>query len=205
MHIMKKKNLEILLQKIPSFEKPVAHLEQYLTSAKIAADIIFTAHQFGDIENRTVVDLGCGTGIFSVGAALTGAKKVFGFDIDENAISIAKKYVKKNNLEISFLTQDIEDVDTKCDTVIMNPPFGAQKGNQKADRKFIEKGFKISPIVYSIHLASTIPFLVKLVSSLGGKINYSKDYVFPIKWMFEFHEKNVVNYDVTLLRSITGL
>jgi len=61
---MKKKELEILLQKVPSFEKPVPHFEQYLTPASIAADIIFTAHQFGDIENKTVIDLGCGTGIF---------------------------------------------------------------------------------------------------------------------------------------------
>ena len=59
---MKKKELEILLQKVPSFEKPVPHFEQYLTPAGIAADIIFTAHQFGDIENKTVIDLGCGTG-----------------------------------------------------------------------------------------------------------------------------------------------
>ena len=26
----------------------------------------------------------------------------------------------------------------------MNPPFGAQKSNQKADRKFLEKAFEIS-------------------------------------------------------------
>ena len=47
-----------------------------MTPAPIAADIIFTAYQWGDIENKTVVDLGCGTGIFSVGAVSMGAKKV---------------------------------------------------------------------------------------------------------------------------------
>ena len=61
---MKKKELEILLQGVPSFDKPIPHLEQYLTSASIAADIIFTAHQFGDIKDKTVLDLGCGTSIF---------------------------------------------------------------------------------------------------------------------------------------------
>ena len=202
---MKKKELEILLQKVPSFEEPVPHLEQYLTSANIAADIIFIAHQFGDIENKIVLDLGCGTGIFSTGVALTGAKKIIGIDVDENAIKTAKNYAEKNNLEITFMIQDVRDVGIKCDTVIMNPPFGAQKGNQKADRKFIEKGFEIAPVLYSIHLAKTIPFVTKLISSLGGEVNYSKDYVFPIKWMFEFHEKKVVNYDVTLLRIITGI
>jgi len=103
------------------------------------------------------------------------------------------------------MTKDIRDLRIKCDTVIMNPPFGAQKSNQKADRKFIEKGFEVASVLYSIHQAKTIPFIIKLISSLDGTINYSKNYVFPIKWLFEFHEKNIVNYDVTLLRIITDV
>lgn len=200
---MKKKELEILLQNVPSFDSPIPHLEQYLTSANIAADIIFTAHQLGDIENKIVLDLGCGTGIFSVGACLTGAKKVAGIDIDKNSIDTARDYAEKNNYEIIFKVQDVRDVEIKCDTVIMNPPFGAQKGNRNADRNFIEKGFEIASVIYSLHLSKTVPFVNQLVSSLGGNIDYSKDYIFPVRWMFEFHSKKVVNYDVTLLRIIT--
>lgn len=202
---MKKKELEILLQKVPLPNKPIPNLEQYMTPASIAADIIFTAHQFGDIENKIIIDLGCGTGIFSVGATLVGAKKVTGIDADKDVITIAKEYAKKNNLRIKFMVNDVKNVQTKCNTVIMNPPFGAQKGNQKADRKFIEKGFDISKILYSIHLKKTIPFLEKMISSLGGSITYQKDYVFPIRWTFEFHDKEVVYYDVTLLRIETNI
>ena len=202
---MKKKELEMILQRVPPLDKPIPHLEQYLTPAGIAADIIFTAHQFGDVENKAVLDLGCGTGIFSVGAILTGAKKVVGIDVDKNSIEIARDYAKKNDFEIKFLVQDVKDVEVNCDTVIMNPPFGAQKSNLKADRKFIEKGFEVGSVLYSLHLAKTVPFVKRLISSLGGKVNYSKDYVFPIKWMYEFHEKKVVDYNVTLLRIITSL
>jgi putative methylase len=197
---MKKKELEILLQNIPSFNNPSPNLEQYLTSANIAADIIFTAHQLGNIENKTVVDLGCGTGIFSVGAFLTGAKKVIGIDIDKNIINIARDYVEKNNFKIIYKVQNVKDVDIKCDTVIMNPPFGAQKANQNADRKFIEKGFKLAPVLYSLHLSKTVPFIKKLVNSLKGDINYSKNYIFPIKWTFDFHKKRTSYFEVTLLR-----
>ena len=202
---MKKKELEILLQKVPLPNNPIPNLEQYMTPASIAADIIFTAHQFGDIENKIIIDLGCGTGIFSVGAALAGAKKVTGIDADKDVVTIAKEYAKKNNLGIKFMVNDVKNVQTKCNTVIMNPPFGAQKGNQKADRKFIEKGFDISKILYSIHLKKTIPFLEKMISSLGGSMTYRKDYVFPIRWTFEFHDKEVVYYDVTLLRIETNI
>lgn len=200
---MKQKDLEIALQKVPTFKDPAPSLEQYLTPTNIAADIIFTAYGFGDIENKIVVDLGCGTGIFSLGAYLCGASNVVGVDIDRECINQARGHIFENNININFVIDEVKNISIVCDTVIMNPPFGAQKSNQKADRRFIEKGFEISPVIYSLHLSKTIPFINKMVSSLGGKIDYSKDYVFPIKSMFKFHEKRVVNFDVTLLRILT--
>jgi len=202
---VKKKELEIMLQKVPSPNRPILRLEQYMTPANISADIIFIAHQFGDIENKTVIDLGCGTGIFSVGAYIAGAKKVTGVDIDKESIAIATSYAKKSNMDIEFLVCDVKDIQTNCNTVVMNPPFGAQKSNEKADRKFIEKGFEIAEVIYSLHLKKTIPFLEKMINSLGGYITYWKEYEFPIKWMFRFHNKEIVNYNVTLLKIDTGM
>jgi len=200
---MKKKQLEMILQKVPSYEKPVINLEQYQTPAEIASDILFIAYQFGDIENKIVLDLGCGTGIFSIGAKIIGAKKVIGVEIDENCIKIARKYAKENKEKITFINKDIKDIKIKCDTIIMNPPFGAQKSNKKADRKFIEKGFKIASVIYSLHLLKTISFIEKIVNLLKGEINFYKKYNFPIKYTYDFHEKKVLNYEVCLLRILT--
>jgi putative methylase len=201
---MKKKNLEILLQKIPKTVDPKPGLEQYTTSAVIASDILFNAYQFGDIDNKIVVDLGCGTGVFAIGAFILGAKKVYGFDVDVNVIKIAKQYSNQNKMDIDFNVSDVKDVNQKCDTVIMNPPFGAQKSNLQADRKFIEKAFEISDIIYSIHLKKTISFLEKMISSLNGNILFQKDYNFPVKWMFDFHKKEIKNFETTLLRINTN-
>jgi len=200
---MKKKKLEMYLQQIPTFEKPDPQLEQYITPAEIASDIIYIAFQFGDLENKTVVDLGCGTGIFSVGAYVAGAKEIIGIDIDENAIEISKEFANKNNLDIDYITKNVEDVDTLCDTVIMNPPFGAQKSNIRADRAFIEKAFQISDVIYYLHLSKTTPFIEKMISSLKGEITLKKDYVFRMKYAFDFHKKKMQNFDVTLLRILT--
>jgi len=200
---MKQRQLEILLQKVPKPIVPVPQLEQYMTTAHIAADIIFTAYQWGDLGNKTVVDLGCGTGIFSVGAIYMGAKKVLGFDIDKNVIKAAKNYAKTNKLPINYAIKDVTMVDATCETVLMNPPFGAQKSNTNADRKFLEKAFEISNVIYSLHLKKTFFFLEKMIHALKGEITYQKEYTYPIKWMFEFHEREVVNYDVTLLRIVT--
>jgi putative methylase len=200
---MKQRQLEILLQQVPFPPSPTPNLEQYMTPAPIAADILFTAYQWGDIERKTVVDLGCGTGIFAVGAVYMGAKEVYGIDVDKTVISLAKQHARSTNLPIHFHAQDVTTVTTQCDTVLMNPPFGAQKSNQKADRKFIEKGFEIAPVIYSLHLKKTIPFIEKMIHALHGELTYQKDFEFPIKRMFQFHEKEVMKFKVTLLRILT--
>lgn len=197
---MKQKTLEILLQQVPPPSNPNPSLEQYLTPATIAADILFTAYQWGDIQDKIVVDLGCGTGIFAVGASLTGAKKVIGFDSDKQMITTAKQYAQSKNLMISYRRKDINEVTLKCDTIIMNPPFGAQKSNLKADQKFLKKAFKLARVIYSLHLTKTLPYIKRLIVTSGGKITYEKNYVFPLKWTYSFHEKAVVPYNVTLLR-----
>jgi len=198
-----KKELEIFLQKIPDFEKPKPTLEQYITPAEIAADIIFTAAQLGDIENKIILDLGCGTGMFSAGSYLSGAKKVIGVDIDKEAIEKAKQFAKENRLNIEFIEKDVKDIDFTCDTIIMNPPFGAQKSNIRADRKFIEKGFQLADVIYSLHLSKTIPFIQKMISSLKGNIVFSKKYILRMKKSLEFHEKKIKKFDVTLLKIVT--
>jgi len=197
---MKKKELEIKLQKIPTYEQPNPFIEQYMTPANIAADILYTACQYDDIQDKKVVDLGCGTGIFSFGAKLANAEEVIGIDIDRKSIEIAKKYAKENNEDIHFMVKDVKDVDIKCDTVIMNPPFGAQKSNRWADRGFIEKGFEISKVIYSLHLTKTLDFIEKMILSLNGKITFYKKYDFPLRHSFSFHSKKSQNVDIMLIR-----
>ena len=91
MNGIKKKNLEILLERIPSHPNPDPSLEQYATPAPIAADILFTAYIQGDILNKKIIDLGCGTGIFAIGAALIGADIIVGIDIDKKSLDIARQ------------------------------------------------------------------------------------------------------------------
>lgn len=52
-------------------------------------------------EGMRVIDLGCGSGILSVGALLLGAKYALGVDIDPNAVDIAY-----NNADDNGITRD---------------------------------------------------------------------------------------------------
>ena len=200
--IMKKKHLEIFLQKIPVHPNPKYELEQYSTPATIAADIIYNAYHIGDIKNKEILDLGCGTGIFSIAAATMNAKKVTGVDIDKKSIEIAKKQAEKNNLEIKFINKDISRINIKADTVIMNPPFGAQKSNRKADRKFLEKANKSAKIIYTLHLKRTDEFIEQITKSMNTAIDFKKTYEFPIKSRYSFHEKKINKIQVNLYRMI---
>ena len=202
--IVKKKDLEIVLQQIKQPEKIKAELEQYTTPAHIAADILWLAYYNGDIKGKIVIDLGCGTGIFAIGAALLKAKKIVGVDIDEKMIEIAKKEAERFSLKINFYVMDVDEFSLQGDTVIMNPPFGAQYANRKADRKFVRKAMEISKAFYSLHLKESIEFIKNLIIANEWRVVMEKMYKFPIKASLPFHEKRMAWYDVVMLHARKG-
>ncbi len=92
---MKKKYLEIILDNLKTHPNPKIEYEQYSIEGKLASEILTFAKN--DIKNNIVIDLGCGTGIFSIGVLLLGAKFVIGIDIDKESIFCAKENL--NNLK----------------------------------------------------------------------------------------------------------
>lgn len=200
--IKKKIKLEISLQDIPIHPNPQVELEQYSTPAVIAADLLWNAKQLGDVVGRNIVDLGCGTGILAIGAALLGAREVVGIDVDPVAVEVAQKQAYKKKVEDRtwFISGDVKHFRGKADTVIQNPPFGAQKSNQEADRVFMSKALKIAPVVYSFHMKETENFVEKYFLNAGGKITHRYYYPFTIPHIYEFHKKEKVEVDVVVVR-----
>lgn len=203
MNISKKKHLEIFLESIPPHPNPKVELEQYSTPATIASSLLWNAYNLNDIVGLKVADLGCGTGIFSIGASILGASKTIGIDIDKDSLEIAEENKKKLDLDIEFLKLDIlnDDLDLSVDTVFQNPPFGSQlKSKNHPDRRFIELAMKISPVVYSIHMSNTEEFLEKYYASFSGKITHKFYYKFPIPKIYNFHNKERKFVDIIALR-----
>jgi 2-polyprenyl-6-hydroxyphenyl methylase/3-demethylubiquinone-9 3-methyltransferase len=48
-----------------------------------------------NLKNKTFLDVGCGSGLFSIAASALGASKVLGFDIDEESVSTSQKLLDK--------------------------------------------------------------------------------------------------------------
>jgi len=199
---MKLKQLEMTLQRLAGFSRPQAALEQYQTPAPLAARLLYHALMKGDIEGKTVCDLGCGTGILAIGAALLGAASVTGVDIDDRALAVARENADLIGTDIAFLAADLREGGCRdrigtCDTVVMNPPFGAQKAH--ADRPFIDCAVALAPVTYSIFNAGSIPF-VEAYTAQKAEITEKIGGAFPIKRTFAFHTRDVQEIEVEILR-----
>ena len=194
--ITKKKHLEMAIQKVPKHPNPKVDLEQYSTPATIAADLLWNAYSLGDIADKKVMDLGCGTGIFAIASKLLGAASAIGVDIDKDSTDLASSYCG----DVDFICSDICDLenDFDVDTIFQNPPFGSQKNAKKgADLKFISKAIELSPkVLYSFHMASTEEFLISYFEKNDLEITHIFRYNFPIPKIYEFHTRESANVEV---------
>ena len=201
---MKLKRLEMALQHIGNYTSPHASLEQYQTPAPLAARLLYHALTKGDIREKTVCDLGCGTGVLAIGAALLGADKVTGLDIDPKAVEVAKANATLLGADVEFIVAEVRDAALAdrlgpWDTVVMNPPFGAQKPH--ADRPFVDLALSVAPVTYSIFNAGSTPF-IEAYTAERAEIDERIRGVFYLQRTFSFHTRDVQEIEVEILRLI---
>ncbi len=203
MSICSQRDLSVKLSKFKQFENPSWELEQYVTPSHIAAEWVWNMALNSEVASKTILDAACGPGIIGLGLLLLGAKKVYFLDKDQSALNICQEnYTKlKQEYEVGeaeFILADISLFDEEVDVVVQNPPFGTKV--EHADKKFLEKAFTISPLVYSMHKYSTKKFVEAISVDFEFKITHVWRYEFPIKAEFKFHEKPVKFIDVGLWR-----
>ncbi len=194
---MRKRDLEIALERLEKQTKYDAALEQYPTPAIVVADIMLNAHRKGDVEGLKVMDLGCGNGVFAIASALMGAGASIGYDISEDAIDVAKRNASSIEVDSEFFVSDVDDVFEGADTVFMNPPFGCQ--NRNADRPFLDKAMELSECVYSLHKAETVDFVIKYCKKKHREASLCKVYKYDIPHMFEFHRETKRSIEIAVV------
>jgi putative methylase len=192
---MKKKQLEIMLERLEGFQTPSPEMEQYVTPAPVAAEMLQLAHLRGELSS--VCDLGCGTGVLAIGAALLGAES-FGVELDKGSLSIAKANASRLGVDVEFIRGDVGSIALRgIETVVMNPPFGAQRAS-RGDRAFLRKATEIADVVYSLHNRGSEGFIRRFIEPCTIEEIYRIP--FPLKRCFEFHSKDVKTIDVELYR-----
>lgn len=219
----------MILENVPKHPNPKVGLEQYSTPATIAADLVWNAYGLGDIDGMSVLDIGCGTGIFAIASSLMGARYSLGVDIDDESIALAK--ITQNGISdehdidvanTNFIVGDINSFNSindllnnssninpgdnsiplnKFDTLIQNPPFGSQeKGSRHADRKFMEFAVGSAEVIYSFHMKNTEEFVIDYYRDLGAEVTHKLVYKFPIPKIYDFHKEESRDVKVVVLR-----
>ena len=178
---------------VAGFEDPRVDLEQYRTPPDLAAHIVHTADLHGDIEDRTVVDLGTGTGMLALGAVLRGPDSVVGLDLDPGPLATARDNERRvaARADVEWVLGDATAVPLCPDgptTVLMNPPFGAQSGNEHADRGFLATAAEIADVSYSVHNAGSEDFVESFAADEGGEVTHAFEAEFDLPRQFDFHD-----------------
>ena len=127
------KNLQI------EMEPGVFH-PKYFDSSKMILDWIETH----DLAGKTIIEVGCGSGIASLRAAQKGAN-VWAIDINPKAIELLKKNAESNGVQLKALESDLfaQVDDTTFDFVLINPPFYPKNPTTDAEKAwFCGAGFE---------------------------------------------------------------
>ena len=87
--------------------------DKILDSQKVINDL-FIANDMDlakIIKDKSVIDIGCGSGRFSIALSQMGAKKVTAVDINAQGLETAKKFSKESGIEnIEFIEHNILDL-----------------------------------------------------------------------------------------------
>jgi len=192
-----KRKLALLLSILKENPNPKYKLEQYSITPEIASEILFLARN--DIKDKIVFDFGTGSGRLAIGAALLGAKLVFGIDIDKNVLEIAKENLKlveeKTGLRIrnvEWIWKDIRELKMEGDTVIQFPPISGRE-----DLIFLRKALESAKKVYSIHRFTKArkKKIEEIVKEFSAKIDFEKKFKYKLPWK----EKGKFGYELLLI------
>lgn len=201
--------LETQLAVVAGFENPSVSLEQYPTPPELAAHVVHVADLNDDIEGRTVVDLGTGTGMLALGAALRGPARVIGLDVDREALSTARANRVRvgTTTPIHWVQGDAARAPLCIEgptTVVANPPFGAQDGNEHADRSFLETTAEIADVSYTVHNAGSREFVEAFAADAGGEVTHAFEATFELDRQFDFHEADRRELTTEVFRIVWG-
>ncbi|EMA64773.1 methyltransferase small [Halorubrum distributum JCM 13561] len=200
-----KRSLATKLGVVAGFERPNAALEQYPTPPELAAHVVHLADLHGDVDGRTVIDLGAGTGMLALAAALRGPARVVGLELDGGALATARDNERRvaASAPVHWVRGDATRPPLNVSepaTVVMNPPFGAQDGNRNADREFLAAARDLADVSYSVHNAGSREFIEAFAADEGGEVTHAFAAEFRIDAQFDHHTDEAREIDTEVYR-----
>jgi putative methylase len=176
------------IEAVPLFAHPRPELEQVVTPAEAAADLLGTAMRSVGLQEASVADLGCGTGRLAIGAALLGAAPVVGVDADPAPLELARAAAAAAGVSVTWVPSDVAQWTGDCDIVVMNPPFGAQR--RHADRPFWDAALRgARRAVFAFALADSRTFIPQRAVAAGAHVLGTRPVAWELPRTFPHHTR----------------
>lgn len=195
---MEKSRLKRRLSRLKGFDSPKVSLEQYVTPPELAADLLHSAYMQQDLESCTVIDLGTGTGILAIGAALAGAGTVHAVDRDPEVLETARSNARDAGVEddIDFREEDVSRVSGDYDTCVMNPPFSV---HSDTGLDFVEKAFEAAAAVYMVAPVTARERIKDFAENSGYTVRGRESYLVELPPTHGFHTEESRKIEVDLV------
>jgi methylase of polypeptide subunit release factors len=130
MHLMESSALGSTGERLYVFRETVLtlRLAPSVSSPNYYTDLVVDNLEGLDVEGRTILDLGCGTGLITILLSrVLGAEQVWAIDIDPGAVALTKSNSRLNGCDLSRMHLMCSDIRTlparlRLDLIIANPP-----------------------------------------------------------------------------------
>ncbi len=93
-----------------------------------------------DVDDKDVIDVGCGSGILGIAAKICGAKSVYMCDIDEQAVEFARQNASLNHVDAVIERADLLEGDRQADFIFANITADILMRFSKSIGKHLRKG-----------------------------------------------------------------
>jgi ribosomal protein L11 methyltransferase len=127
--------------------------------------LLLQALQAIAVQDRTVLDIGCGSGVLAVAAARLGAYSTLGIDIDADALANAAENLELNALgdRVSFQNKDFREISSTFGVVCANLTGALLESSASKLAALVERGGYLIVSGFMDSETSVVPALEKFL------------------------------------------
>jgi release factor glutamine methyltransferase len=148
---------------------------------------LFYVENFPDVNGRSFLEIGSGTGVISVFAGLNGAARVVAVDVNEAAVQNSALNFERFGLKnaVAFVSDGFAATNEKFDVVTWNAPYHGSRPNDMLERGCADEGYRdiraffrdveshLTPgglVVFGFSESGDLPLIETLIADAGFRV-----------------------------------